>query len=128
MYLYQLKPVLAVRTSHGWLPSENVPSAFYSLRAAQRSGESITALLVDGRPLTERSLRTLNAFLRFHGIDFNPHVMPWAEFAEWIDLHVMSPLDAAHYQDCFVWTDAPAWLREIRGVESPPKLQSNIPA
>lgn len=118
MYSFNLRPLLAMRTAHGWLPSKNVPAAFYSLRVAARNSEPVTLVLVNGVRLTDLSLRTLNAFLVYGNLRFNPYAMPWFEFAELINLRTLAPADSSPFQDEMTWTDVPAWLREIRAVES----------
>ena len=118
LYGFNLRPQLAIRGAHGWLPSSNVVRAFYSLQAAARNDETILVVLVDGVRLTDRSVRALNAYLRYGYMRFNPYGMRWADFAELIDLKTMSARDSAPFQDEFVWMDAPVWLKEIRDVGS----------
>lgn len=125
MQNYHYRNKLAIRTAHGWLPSSNSYTAFRSLKRAAVNDELVVDVLVNGLRLSERSIRTLNAFLRYDSLKFHSWQTTWEEFVEWIDLTSVDPRASAPIQDEFVWTDAPAWLREIRDVESHRSPRSN---
>jgi len=124
MLSYHYRNKLAIRTAHGWLPSSSSYTAFRSLKFAGLNNEPVTDVLVNGVRLTERSIRTLNAFLRYDSLKFHSYQTTWEEFAEWIDLQTMNPCESSPLQDEMTWTDAPVWLREIRDVESHRVLQN----